>query len=415
MRIICTLFFCLGVALASETNAQDYTQQDIEHGAYLAHLGDCAACHTTPKGRDYAGNFPLKSFLGTIYSTNITPDPDDGIGLYTLDDFSRALREGRARDGHYLYPAMPYTSFSGMSDEDIRALYIYFMYGVTPVHEPPQKITALSFPFNQRWGLAFWQALFLEHSRFQAHADHDPSWNRGAYIAETLGHCGACHTPRGPFYQEKAYHGSSSSYLAGGVIDNWLASNLRGDPAAGLGRWSEKDIISFLKTGHGAGTIAFGSMTQTVEDSTQHFTDDDAAALAHYLKSLPPVSEETTFQPDTAPSTIYQELPGAGLYHGACASCHEPLGQGDRDMPKLAGSSIVLEADPSSLIRIVLEGSQTPATLTNPHRDKMPSFARWTDAEIADVLTYIRRSWGNKAPAVTSREVMLIRDQVRKN
>jgi len=220
--------------LSSLAMAQQFDSADLSRGAYLARVGDCIACHTAgPRSPPFAGGLPINSPFGIIYSTNITPDPDNGIGRYSLADFSRAVRNGIAKDGKRLYPAMPYASFTGITDDDIRALYAYFMSEVKPVNYKPPE-TKLPFPFNIRLSLMFWDALFAEDERYKPHDDRDAQWNRGAYLVQSLGHCGACHTPRGLAFQEKAYSESSPLYLSGALVDNWYAANLSGDPASGL-------------------------------------------------------------------------------------------------------------------------------------------------------------------------------------
>jgi mono/diheme cytochrome c family protein len=338
-----------------------------------------------------------------------------------LKDFSRAVRNGIARDGHYLYPAMPYASFSAIRNEDIRDLYDYFMHEVAPVsHSPPE--TRLPFPFNIRETLFFWDLLFVEDERFKPRNDRDEQWNRGAYLVQTLGHCGACHTPRGLAFQEKAFSESSRHYLSGAVVDNWYAVNLRGDPASGLGRWSEEGIAVFLQTGHDGHAAAFGSMTEVIESSTQHLRDDDLQAIARYLKSLSPRGEKSTYQPEksdvaiklAALKTGSMERPGAGLYQAFCAKCHKLGGEGEAGKyPKLAGNSAVLAENPTSLIRLVFEGSEIPRTSANPKHPKMPSFAKkLDDRHIAEALTFIRSSWGNGASPVTERDVSILRRRV---
>lgn len=389
----------------------------VTRGAYLAIIADCTGCHTAGSDHPaFGGGLAINSPFGTIYSTNITPDPETGIGRYSYEDFSRAVRGGIRKDGKRLYPAMPYPSFTAMSDTDVRALYAYFMHGVKPVRHTPSQ-TRLPFPFSQRWTLKFWDLAFVEHKRFEPHADNGEKWNRGAYLVQALGHCGACHTPRGLAYQEKAYSETSSDYLTGAMIENWFAPELTGNNASGLGRWSEEEIAAFLKTGHSGHTVAFGSMVTVIENSTQHLRQEDLDAIAHYLKSLPAGEEKSSYNPRRTPAAVIPvgmirfEKPGAGIYSGFCAKCHRPEGKGKPPKyPPLAGSSIVLSANASSLIRLMLEGGKGPWTKTGPKPEKMPGYAeRFTDREIAEVLTFIRNSWGNKAAPVTTRDVYLMR------
>lgn len=417
--LVCAAF------LPNPVIAQPIDRAETNRGAYLARVGDCVACHTAgPQAPLFAGGVPLNSPFGKIYSANITPDPVNGIGRYTLDDFSRAVRNGIDKDGNRLYPAMPYPSFTRITDEDIRALYAYFMTEVQPVDFKPPE-TKLPFPFNIRWSLIFWDAIFVKNERYKPRNDRDTQWNRGAYLVQSLGHCGTCHTPRGLAFQEKAYTESSPLYLKGAVIDNWFAFNLTGDFASGLGRWSEADIAAFLATGHGGQIAVFGSMTDVVENSTQYLHKDDFNAIAHYLKSLPSDDEKASYKPDlpgvamtlSAMVTGEVERPGAGLYQSFCVKCHQETGTGQPGkFPKLAGNSSVLSENATSLIRLLLEGSKTAQTREGPKPQEMPAFAgKFTNRQIAEVLSFIRNSWGNKASPVTPREVSSLRRTLQRN
>jgi mono/diheme cytochrome c family protein len=418
------IWVCSAFLLNSVTG-QTIGRDELDRGAYLARVGDCVACHTDgPQAPLFAGGVALNSPFGKIYSANITPDPVNGIGRYTLDDFSRAVRNGIDKDGNRLYPAMPYPSFTRITDEDIRALYAYFMTEVKPVdYKPPE--TELPFPFNIRWNLIFWDALFVKNEHYKPRHDRDAQWNRGAYLVQSLGHCGTCHTPRGLAFQEKAYTESSPMYLKGALIDNWFASNLSGDAVSGLGRWSEADIAAFLATGHGGQTTAFGSMIEVVENSSQYLHKDDLDAIAHYLKSLPAHREKASYNPNlpgvaltlSAMVTGEIERPGAGLYQSFCVKCHQQTGTGEPGkFPKLAGNSAVLSENASSLIRLLLEGSKTAQTKAGPEPQEMPAFAgKFTNRQLADVLSFIRNSWGNKASPVTPREVSSLRRTLQRN
>ena len=424
VKVVTGVCAALLTSLAVAQLAQPVNPADIARGAYLARVGDCVACHTAgPQSPPFAGGLPLNSPFGIIYSTNITPDPVNGIGNYTLDDFSRAVRNGITKDGERLYPAMPYASFTATTDDDIRALYAYFMNEVAPVnHKPPE--TKLPFPFNIRLSLIFWDFAFVKHERFKPRDDRDAQWNRGAYLVQSLGHCGACHTPRGLGFQEKAYTESSPIYLSGAVVDNWYAAKLTGDPASGLGRWSEADIAAFLETGHGGQIAAFGSMVDVIENSTQYLHKDDLNAIAHYLKSLSAHGEKASYEPDTAAVAIKlsamvtgeMERPGAGLYQSFCVKCHKVTGDGEPGkFPKLAGNSIVLSENATSLIRQLLEGGKTAQTKRGPKPQEMPDFAKkFSDQQIAEVLSFIRNSWGNKASPVTTRQVSSLRRALQK-
>jgi mono/diheme cytochrome c family protein len=421
----------------------------IAKGEYLAKAADCAGCHTAPPGGPsgkeplhpglpFAGGLPMGSPFGTIFSSNITPDPNAGIGRYSYDDFVRAVREGVAPGNKRLYPAMPFPSFAKINDDDMRALYAYFMHGVKPVATPAPQ-TKLPFPFNQRWALMFWSLAFAPNDVYVPQSTRSAQWNRGAYLVQSLGHCGACHTPRGPAYQERGYDQGSRLYLTGGTNDHWFAPNLTGDAGSGLGRVSEADIVGFLRSGHGGdgelerqagqagrggGLITFGSMVQVVEDSTQYLSDDDLHAIAGYLKSLPPHESSGHFDDRSraalrtvrALDTGDVELPGAGLYQSFCARCHQADGMGKPSKyPRLAGNPAVLSPHTDSLVRLLVEGGEAPNTQTGPEPKKMPAFAgKLTDTEMARVLTFVRNAWGNDAAPVTTRDVRSMRDSLGK-
>nr|WP_232470883.1 cytochrome c [Caballeronia hypogeia] len=410
-------------AWPQETNSPDL----VTRGAYLAKAADCAGCHTAPpvpgkpRPQPFAGGLPMGSPFGTIWSSNITPDSQHGIGRYSYEDFARVLREGVAPGGRHLYPAMPYPSFSKVSDDDMRALYAYFMHGVEPVAQAAPE-TKLPFPFNQRWVLTFWNLAFAPKEHFEADPKREAQWNRGAYLVQSLGHCGACHTPRGPAYNERGYTQSSGAYLTGGTNDHWYAPNLTGIAGAGLDRISADDIAAFLKHGHGAGLATFGSMVQVVEDSTQYLDAADLNAIASYLKSLPPGGSGGAYAPHStaAQQTVAalrtgdNQRPGAGLFQSACARCHKSDGVGEGlKYPRLAGNPAVLSEQPDSLIRLVLQGGRPPSTQEGPEPKKMPAFAdKLTDTEIARVLTFVRSAWGNNATPVTTRDVRRMRAAV---
>jgi len=369
---------------------------DPVRGEYLARAADCASCHTQAGQPDYSGGRALLTPLGKIIATNITPDRDTGIGAYSLKDFDRAVRKGVAKDGHHLYPAMPYPSFARSSDQDIADLYDYFMRRVTPVRHIPPK-TRLPFPFNLRWGLVFWNWLFRPHDGFMPRPQHDARWNRGAYLVETLGHCGGCHTPRGIAYQEVAMTAQKGRFLTGGTQEVWYAPTLRQDRDTGLAAWSEGDIAAFLGTGRARGFVAFGAMAEVVEKSTQYLTDGDRAAIAHYLKSLP---QESRRRLAPAYATNMQELPGAGLYAQTCAGCHGVNGEGRGRNPVLAGNPALLAGDPSSVVHMILKGRRAPA-LRPGTGQVMPGFELLlSDQQVAEVASYVRQAFGNHAMAV---------------
>ncbi|MEZ2354472.1 cytochrome c [Caballeronia sp. RCC_10] len=393
----------------------------IARGEYLAKAGDCGACHDAADHTPMGGGMPVNSPFGPIYASNITPDPQFGIGRYTLRQFAAALRAGKRADGKRLYPAMPYPSLANMTDDDVIALYAYMMHGVKAATKRAPE-THLPFPFNQRWGMAFWSMAFGNHDQYKPEPKESEQWNRGAYLVQGLGHCGACHTPRGPAYNELGYSEASPWYLTGGVNDHWLAPNLTGDTGSGLGRWTAADIVSFLRTGHGAGAIAFGAMAPVVEESTQYLSDADLHAIAVYLKSLPAQraygsfanNEHARVQTERSIRTGEVERPGAGVYLSFCARCHRADGRGQPGkVAALAGNPLVLAEDPTSVMRIVVEGSKSPATATGPAPQKMPGFhAKLTSAQIAQVVSFVRGTWGNHAAPVSDYEVEQLRSAI---
>lgn len=408
--VCATLAFCLFGAASARAD----TVAPAGRGEYLARAGDCVACHSVPGGKAFAGGLKMGSPLGTIYSTNITPDTDTGIGGYTLDDFDRAVRRGVAKDGHHLYPAMPYPSYAKLTDDDVGALYQFFMKEVAPVHQAnqPNEIPAM---LSYRWPLALWNLVFTSGGSYAAKPEHDAVWNRGAYLVQGLGHCGACHTPRGFAFQEKALDDGSSSFLSGAFLDAWSAPNLRGDRRTGLGQWSQADLAEFLKSGHNRDGTAFGSMIDVVNNSTPYLSDADIDAIAVYLKSLPAVADQPAYAYDGATATAlrggHMAQPGAAAYAGNCGSCHGLDAKGFAPyLPPLAGNPTVLDRDPASLINLVLNGSVPLVVKGTPDAYRMPQFRlQLDDQEIADLVSFIRDGWGNGAAPVTAAQVAELR------
>ena len=397
--------------LAALAAAAPARAADMSRGEYVARAADCVACHSVPGGPAFGGGLKMGSPLGAIYATNVSPDPEGGIGRYTLDDFTRAMRDGIARDGHHLYPAMPYPSYAKLSDDDIRALYDYFMKEVPPTQQatPANDIPwALSF----RWPIALWNVAFGGGAPYADKPGHDAEWNRGAYLVEGPGHCGACHTARGVALQEKALDSSGSSFLAGAVLDAWSAPNLRGNVRTGLGSWTTDDVAAFLRTGHNRFGAAFGSMVDVLNNSTPFLSDADVHAMAVYLKSLPPTADEPAYGYDEATTqevrqSVRSETPGAAVYASRCASCHGADGKGMAGfMPPVAGNPTVMDTHPESLVNLLLNGSAPLAVKGVPDPYRMPQFRNeLSDAQLADVLTFIRGGWGNGAAPVTTGDV----------
>jgi alcohol dehydrogenase (quinone), cytochrome c subunit len=410
-KLLAAALFILGASAAAHAQS---SATSPSKGEYLARAGDCNACHSVRGGKAFAGGLRMGTPMGVIYTTNITPDPDTGIGSYTLQDFDRAVRSGVAKDGHHLYPAMPYPSYAKISDDDLKELYTFFMTEVPPVKQQnmPDEIPWYLRP---RWPLAIWNLMFAPKGAYVARADHDATWNRGAYLIEGLGHCGACHTPRGFAIQEKALDDSSGAYLQGAELDAWSAPDLRGDVRTGLGGWSAGDIVAFLKSGHNAKAVAFGSMLDVVNNSTPYLADADISAMADFLKSLPATAEQDKFvYDDTATKALQGGKPpgaGAAIYLGSCSACHGTDGKGQAPyMPPLAGNPNVLDADPSSLINLVLNGADPLVVKGIPDAYRMPQFrVQLNDEQIAQALSFVRGAWGNGAGAVTTDQVKTLR------
>lgn len=382
----------------------------VSRGEYVARLSDCVACHSLAGKAPFAGGLEMATPLGAIHATNITPDKQTGIGTYSLADFDRAVRHGVAPGGRRLYPAMPYPSYVKLSDDDIKALYAFFMQGIQPANQPniPSDIP---WPLNMRWPIALWNGVFAPTATYAAKPNQDALWNRGAYIVQGPGHCGSCHTPRGLAFNEKALDESGAPFLAGALLDGWYAPSLRQDPNTGLGRWTEPQIVQFLKTGRNAHAVVYGSMTEAFNNSTQFMQDDDLAAIARYLKSLPgdPQRDGAPWQYQAV--TAVQDAPGAHTYATRCASCHGLDGKGQPEwMPPLAGATSALAKESASAINITLNGSQRVVAAGVPDAYRMPAFReQLSDAQIAEVLSYVRSTWGNNGGAVDAKAVGKLR------
>jgi mono/diheme cytochrome c family protein len=422
------LLLAMGIAHVSDSRAGEKnlvapaaTPALIARGAYLARLGDCAACHSVPGKPAYSGGLRMGIPIGAIYTSNITPDANNGIERMSLDDFDRALRFGVA-EGHSLYPAMPFTSYYNTRPDDVAALYTYFKFGV-PAAAVPNRPNDIAFPLSMRWPLTFWRWLFAPSPKpYAAPPGMDSQISQGAYFVEGLGHCGECHTPRAIAMQMKATTpAGGAAYLSGAVIENYFAPSLRNAGPGTLGTWSEDELAQFLKTGSNADGIAFGSMSDVIIHSTQYMTPEDALATAKYLKTLRSSGEEAAarFTYDALEHLALRNgdasKPGAMIYLNNCAACHRPDGIGyERVFPRLAGNPVVEAANPQSLISIVLEGSRTPRTASTPAQFTMPSFAwRLSDKDVADVVNFIRTSWGNSAAAVSSAEAAKTRESLQ--
>ncbi|BBH46298.1 c-type cytochrome [Pseudomonas sp. KU43P] len=384
----------------------------VSRGEYVARLSDCVACHSLPGGKPFAGGLEMATPLGAIHATNVTPDHATGIGAYSLADFDRAVRHGVAPGGKRLYPAMPYPSYAKLSDDDVRALYAFFMNGVQPAQQAniPSDIP---WPLNLRWPIALWNGLFAPTTPYAAKPGQEALWNRGAYIVQGPGHCGSCHTPRGLAFNEKALDEGGAPFLAGALLDGWYAPSLRNDHNTGLGRWDEAQIVQFLKTGRNQHAVVFGSMTEAFNNSTQFMADDDLAAIARYLKSLPGDAgrDGTPWQYQADATNERLNSPGGHTYVTRCATCHGLDGKGQSEwMPPLAGATSALAKEDASAINITLNGSQRIVAAGLPDAYRMPAFRELlSDQEIADVLSFVRSTWGNHGGAVDAQAVGKLR------
>ncbi|MGF6191619.1 c-type cytochrome [Serratia sp. 2723] len=363
-------------------------------GEYVAKAGDCTACHTAPGGKELAGGMKFPTPVGDIYATNITPDKQQGIGSYSFAEFDRAMRQGVAKDGHRLYPAMPYTSYAKMSEQDMRALYDYLMHEV-PAQDTANRESDISWPMSMRWPLAVWNTLFHEDQTYQPDSKQSTQWNRGAYLVQGLGHCGSCHTPRGWAMQEKGLDNQSPEFLSGAELDGWYAPSLRG--------LKPDDVVALLKSGRSQHAAVAGPMGDVVTHSTQYLSDGDLQAIAQYVHSLEikaPKPAVTTTVPSASMAS------GSQTYAMYCSTCHGNKGEGSGNViPALVGNLSVTADNPLTALRVVLEGAHTPVT-QHATAIVMPGYG-WVlnDQKAADLMSYLRGSWGNQAAPVTAEQV----------
>ena len=372
----------------------------VERGRYVATAANCVSCHTRDNGAAYAGGRSIATPLGPIHSTNITPDRETGIGSWTEEDLRRALREGIAADGRHLFPAFPYPFYTRLSDGDIADLYS-FLRTLKPVrYVPPDNGRA----FRLRWPMATWKALNLVVGAYRPDAARSAEWNRGAYLVQGPGHCGACHTPRdwslATQSSEPLRGAVMQDAVKGGGVRDWFAVDLRAT-TQGLAGWKTEDIVDYLGKGASARAGSFGPMNAVIANSTRHLRGEDRRAIAVYLQSLRGT--------DYAGEAVSAEATQAGgpLYAQNCRECHGPSGRGGPfDGPPLAGSAIVRGEDAASLINIILYGSDRSADIGSPSWEAMPAYAlKFTDAEIAALSNFLRANWGNRAAPVTPETV----------
>ncbi|MCP3415710.1 cytochrome c [Bradyrhizobium brasilense] len=398
--------------------ADDFTPA-AGHGEYVARLANCAACHTVEGGKPFAGGLAIPGPFGTIWSTNITADPVTGIGSYTLDDFRAVLYDGLRKDGVHLYPAMPYENYRKISEEDVRALYHYFMDEVEPVTSPAKQ-TRLSFPFNQRWGVRVWNWLALNEPGFKPRYD-DLALDRGAYIVETLSHCGACHSPRKLFFAQDGTDATAQAFLTGGEIDGRPAPSLR-DPKSVTTTWSAEELKAFLATGRNNHSAVTGEMALVVQESMQYLTGKDLDAVVAYLREISCAAEQLPVRNDEKSKQTIALLNSADpsmdlgprLYLDNCNGCHFTNGKGAQGVfPELDDNPIVVARQSSGLIDVILNGARVPSTERHPMRLAMPGFSeRLSDKEIAHLATFLRQSWSNNAGPVEEIEVVARRQKL---
>jgi len=383
----------------------------VERGAYLARAADCMVCHTTAGGKEYAGGLGFKLPFGTLYSTNITPDKETGIGNYSDQDFLAAMHRGIRSDGARLYPAMPFTSYTYVSDADALAIKAY-LFSLPPVRAAAPENT-LMFPFNQRWAMGFWSALFNPDTRFEPDTSKSPEWNRGAYLAEALAHCGECHTPR-----NLAFALDNRLKFAGAVTAGWRAFNISSDKTSGVGAWRDDDLVSYLSIGHadGHGT-ASGPMGEAVDHSLSKLAPEDIRAVVAYLRSVPPTAS-TDLPATLAPSAPASHRDGGGtpdprgkmVFEGACVSCHGWSGESAiSPFATLTGAWAVNDPGATNVAQIVISGTKrhTPEGAVS-----MPAFGNaYSDVEIAAVANYVTARFGSKPAHMTAQDVAALRKQ----
>ncbi|MCK1723560.1 cytochrome c [Bradyrhizobium sp. 141] len=394
-------------ALTTAAQAQDKNSDVVARGEYLARAGDCTACHTAAEGHLFAGGRAMPTPFGTLYTSNITPDPATGIGKWSADDFYKTMHSGRFPDGGLIYPAMPFASYTKVTRADSDAIFAYLR-SIPPVIQK-NKPHELRFPYDNRQLILGWRTLYFREGEFKPDPAKSAEWNRGAYLVEGLGHCSMCHSPI------NALGGTSQSdAFKGGLIpmQNWYAPSLTSNREAGLGDWSIKDITDLLQTGVSMRGVVYGPMAEVVHNSLQYLDDADTRAMAVYLKGIsepsPPPPPSSTLP--TTESSLLISL-GKSVYDKSCASCHGTQGEGKPPhWPPLANNQSIEMQSAVNPIRMVLNGGYPPGTKGNPMPYGMPPFAGLlSDNEVAAVVSYIRTAWGNRGTPVSAREANELR------
>jgi mono/diheme cytochrome c family protein len=389
---------------ATSTKPPAVAQPLMQRGKYLARAGNCGACHTRGNGELFAGGAAFDTPFGRMYSANLTPDADTGIGTWTSEQFLKSLRTGVRPNGEHLYPVFPYTAFTKITDEDDAALFAYLT--SIPAVRSLVPENDMSFPFNQRWLMFIWKALFFDKGPYRSDAAKSAEWNRGAYLVTGLAHCSACHSPRNFLGAERSgmamTGGVYMDRVQGGASRPWSAPNLT--PASnGLAAWSVDEIAAYLKTGTNSYVETFGPMNEVITKGTQYLSDTDVHAMATYLKGLPPKEGELG---SSANNDVLQA--GETLYNVNCGTCHQPDGLGAEDSgPRLAGSPVVQASNPASLINSILYGADPPglAPATHTWRQMDAYGDKLSDEEIAELASYLRSAWNNKGGEVKAEQV----------
>ncbi|WP_294767812.1 cytochrome c [uncultured Rhodoferax sp.] len=390
---------------ATPTSRTAPAMETVQRGAYLAQVGNCALCHTTPGGEPYAGGKGVPTPFGTVYTSNLTPHPQTGLGAWDAEDFWRAMHEGRSRDGHLLYPAFPYTSFTQLARDDSDALFAYLQ-TLTPA-DTPNRVHTLRWPYGTQWALAVWRVVNFHPSPAQANAPTGSDVAlRGAYLVHGLAHCNECHGGR------NAWGAPDLRQTLGGATlpqSLWYAPSLRSAREAGVAAWSVEDTVALLTTGANAHAVASGPMAEVVHHSTQHLSTTDAQAMARYLAGLAPADAGL---PTPKPVPTGVQALGGRVYEAQCAQCHGKQGEGRAGAyPALAGNRAVQMPQYQNLVLGVLQGGFGPSTHGLPQPHGMPPFQLvLTDAELAAVLSYIRNAWGNQAPALSEFDINKFRN-----
>ena len=402
---------------------QDYHEQDptgvpvalksadiVARGEYLTRAADCVVCHTAKDGAPFAGGRAFVLPFGTLYSTNITPDVETGIGRYTDINFLDAVHKGIGRDNTKLYPAMPFASYTYMTDADALAIKAY-LFTLKPLHAPAPANT-LVFPFNQRALMGIWAALFNPDKRFEPHTDRTAEWNRGAYLIEAMEHCGECHTPR-----NLGFALDNRSKFTGAVQAGWRAYNITPDRGSGVGAWSDEELAQYLSKGHTqARGAASGPMGEAVDESLSHLDSGDISAMVTYLRTIPSMATHDLPEPraSVAANTFADDgaaaadARGKAVYEGACAGCHGWTGVSPvLTSATLTGIRSVNDPTATNVAQVIIHGAQRHMADTST---TMPSFGEaYSDAEIAGVANYVTARFGNQGSKLSAANVAKLR------